>query len=87
MPCMRFHVPLNENVLYQWPWVTNVSVLCRRLLQDESVKKKYRYLITNSFVEANRSLTWCPRPGCVNAVFAADREERAVRCSCDGMFW
>jgi ariadne-1 len=52
------------------------------LLQDENVKRKYRYLITNSFVEANRSMAWCPHPGCVNAIFAADKEERTVCCLC-----
>ena len=60
---------------------------CRRIIQDASVRGKYRYLITNSFVQANRTLKWCPSPGCGNAVMATDREEQGVRCHCGKDFW
>lgn len=53
-----------------------------RIIKDVSVRAKYRYLITNSFVQANRTLKWCPSPGCGNAVMATDMEEQGVSCHC-----
>lgn len=39
-----------------------------RLIKDPRVKIKYQHLITNSFVECNRLLRWCPSPDCNYAV-------------------
>lgn len=39
-----------------------------RLVKDPRVKLKYQHLITNSFVECNRLLRWCPSPDCSYAV-------------------
>lgn len=39
-----------------------------RLIKDSRVKIKYQHLITNSFVECNRLLRWCPSPDCNYAV-------------------
>lgn len=39
-----------------------------RLLKDARVKLKYQHLITNSFVECNRLLRWCPSPECNYAI-------------------
>ena len=38
------------------------------LITDPRVKLKYQHLITNSFVQCNRLLKWCPSPDCSNAV-------------------
>ena len=38
------------------------------LITDPRVKLKYQHLITNSFVQCNRLLRWCPSPDCSNAV-------------------
>ena len=38
------------------------------LITDARVKLKYQHLITNSFVQCNRLLRWCPSPDCSNAV-------------------
>ena len=38
------------------------------LITDARVKLKYQHLITNSFVQCNRLLKWCPSPDCSNAV-------------------
>ena len=63
------------------------SVCYSRIIKDVSVRAKYRYLITNSFVQANRTLKWCPSPGCGNAVMATDMEEQGVSCHCGKDFW
>lgn len=39
-----------------------------RVLKDPRVKTKYQHLITNSFVECNRLLRWCPSPDCNFAI-------------------
>ena len=39
-----------------------------KLITDPSVKLKYQHLITNSFVQCNRLLRWCPSPGCTNVI-------------------
>lgn len=39
-----------------------------RLLKDLRVRTKYQHLITNSFVECNRLLRWCPSPDCSYAI-------------------
>lgn len=39
-----------------------------RLLREPRVKLKYQHLITNSFVECNRLLRWCPSPDCTYAI-------------------
>lgn len=39
-----------------------------RLLKDPRVRLKYQHLITNSFVECNRLLRWCPSPDCSYAI-------------------
>ena len=38
------------------------------LITDPRVKLKSQHLITNSFVQCNRLLKWCPSPDCSNAV-------------------
>jgi hypothetical protein len=38
------------------------------LVKEPRVKLKYQQLITNSFVQCNRLLTWCPAADCSNAV-------------------
>jgi ariadne-1 len=38
------------------------------LISDPRVKLKYQHLITNSFVQCNRLLRWCPSPDCSNAI-------------------
>lgn len=56
------------------------------LIKDPNVKLKYQHLITNSFVECNRLLKWCPQPGCNNAIKARYIESRPVTCTCGHTF-
>jgi ariadne-1 len=48
--------------------VDDVTVL--RLIDLPDVRRKYQYLITNSFVECNRNMRWCPGKNCKNAIKA-----------------
>uniref|UniRef100_A0A1B6EDI8 RBR-type E3 ubiquitin transferase n=1 Tax=Clastoptera arizonana TaxID=38151 RepID=A0A1B6EDI8_9HEMI len=57
-----------------------------RLVRDPKVKLKYQHLITNSFVECNRLLRWCPSPDCNNAVKVQHVEARPVTCRCSHTF-
>ncbi|KAK6631581.1 carbonyl reductase (NADPH-dependent) ari1 [Polyplax serrata] len=57
-----------------------------RLVRDSKVKLKYQHLITNSFVECNRLLRWCPSPDCNNAIKVQHVEARAVTCKCSHTF-
>jgi hypothetical protein len=55
-----------------------------RLVRDSRVKIKYQHLITNSFIECNRLLRWCPSPDCnyaikVNTRFVKLQTERHTR--------
>ncbi|KAK2704019.1 E3 ubiquitin-protein ligase ariadne-1-like [Artemia franciscana] len=57
-----------------------------KLVTEPKVRVKYQHLITNSFVECNRLLRWCPGPGCNNAVRAHHPECRPVMCTCGEVF-
>jgi len=56
-----------------------------KLTQDR-VKLKYQHLITNSFVQCNRLLRWCPSPDCNNAVKVLHVESKPVKCRCGHVF-
>lgn len=55
-----------------------------KLLSDSKVMLKYQRLITNSFVQCNRLIKWCPSPGCCNAIKLKDFDGNScpVTCSC-----
>ncbi|CAG0919057.1 unnamed protein product [Notodromas monacha] len=57
-----------------------------RLLGDPKVKIKYQHLITNSFVECNRLLRWCPKPECNYCIKSSTYESQLVKCRCGQMF-
>ncbi|XP_077284873.1 E3 ubiquitin-protein ligase ariadne-1 isoform X1 [Arctopsyche grandis] len=57
-----------------------------KLVRDPKVKLKYQHLITNSFVECNRLLRWCPSPDCNNAVKVQYVEPQPVTCKCSHTF-
>lgn len=57
-----------------------------RLITDSKVKLKYQHLITNSFVECNRLLRWCPSPDCNNAIKVQLVEACPVTCTCGHTF-
>ncbi|XP_029431673.1 E3 ubiquitin-protein ligase ARIH1 isoform X3 [Rhinatrema bivittatum] len=57
-----------------------------RLINDSKVKLKYQHLITNSFVECNRLLKWCPAPDCHHVVKVQYPDAKPVRCKCGRQF-
>ncbi|XP_033212517.1 E3 ubiquitin-protein ligase arih1l-like [Belonocnema kinseyi] len=64
--------------------VDDASVM--QLLKHRKVKLKYQLLITNSFVECNRLLTWCPAPDCSNAIKVQYPGFQSVTCRCGHTF-
>jgi ariadne-1 len=52
------------------------------LVTDKKVRSRYQHLITNSFVECNRNLAWCPHPHCANAIKVSCAEFKPVFCTC-----
>lgn len=56
------------------------------LVTDAKVKLKYQQIITNSFVECNRLLRWCPAPDCGHAVKVAHYDTKPVTCLCGHTF-
>ncbi|CAF0788086.1 unnamed protein product [Adineta steineri] len=52
-----------------------------RLIEDSDVRRKYQHLITNSFVECNRNMRWCPGTNCTNAIKAPYCDVAMVTCT------
>jgi len=67
---------------------------CQVLVDDQTVislikgqtKVRYQQLVTNSFVQCNRLLKWCPSPTCTNAIQVLYVEAGLIRCSCSHTF-
>ncbi|KAH8318390.1 hypothetical protein KR074_002827 [Drosophila pseudoananassae] len=62
------------------------DVTVTKLVQDARVRVKYQQLITNSFVECNQLLRWCPSVDCTYAVKVPYAESRRVLCKCGHVF-
>ncbi|XP_047738111.1 E3 ubiquitin-protein ligase arih1-like [Hyalella azteca] len=56
------------------------------LLKDPKVKLIYQHRISQSFVECNRQLRWCPFPDCKFVVKAPHADARRVQCKCQHVF-
>lgn len=56
------------------------------LITDPKVKLKYQHLITNSFVECNRLLRWCPQPECNYVIAVQYVDSQPVTCRCRHTF-
>ena len=57
-----------------------------KLVPDAKVRQKYQHLITNSFVECNSLLRWCPSANCGSAIRVQHAESRPVTCGCKHTF-
>lgn len=61
-----------------------------RIIRDKTVKAKYHYLITNSYVMFNKLLKWCPSPrSCSNVIrvnSTDSTESQPVQCKCGHRF-
>lgn len=56
------------------------------LVTDPKVKLRYQQLITNSYVECNKQMRWCPKPECGHAVKVQYPEFQPVKCKCGTKF-
>lgn len=56
------------------------------IVTDNRVRFRYQQLITNSYVECNKHMRWCPKPECGHAIKVAYPEMQPVRCKCDTVF-
>ncbi|XP_053214930.1 E3 ubiquitin-protein ligase arih1l-like isoform X1 [Panonychus citri] len=56
------------------------------LITDNKVKLRYQHLITNSFVECNRLLRWCPKPECSHSIKVQYIDFQPVKCTCGTIF-
>ena len=54
----------------------------QQLITDPKVRAKYVRLTTDSYVETNRLLRWCPKPDCMHAFSVTNREAHTVTCVC-----
>ena len=52
-----------------------------QLICAPEVRQKYQHLITNSFVECNRNMRWCPGTNCSNAIKASYCDVAMVVCT------
>jgi len=57
-----------------------------KLVSDSKVKLKYQQHITNSFVDCNLLMRWCPAPDCVNAAKVSYPDSKPVECKCSHLF-
>ncbi|XP_063697066.1 E3 ubiquitin-protein ligase ariadne-1 isoform X2 [Culicoides brevitarsis] len=64
--------------------VDDVTVMT--LVTDQRVKSRYQKTVTNSFVECNRLLRWCPSADCNNAIKVQYVDPRPVKCTCGHTF-
>jgi ariadne-1 len=56
------------------------------LITEPKVKLRYQHLITNSFVECNRLLRWCPKPECSHVIRVSYVDFQPVMCVCSTVF-
>lgn len=56
------------------------------LITDKKVRRKYLHLISNTFVECNSLLRWCPAPNCLNVIKVQFSDARPVKCTCGKEF-
>eukprot|EP01121_Diplochlamys_sp_Union-15-3_P002140 TRINITY_DN1185_c0_g1_i2.p1 TRINITY_DN1185_c0_g1~~TRINITY_DN1185_c0_g1_i2.p1 ORF type:complete len:622 (+),score=122.87 TRINITY_DN1185_c0_g1_i2:56-1921(+) len=59
--------------------------MIKQLVPEETFKKYYSF-ITQSFVEDNREVTWCPAPNCGHAITTDMVSRRVVTCKCGFSF-
>jgi len=59
--------------------------IIKRLISDDLYQKYFNYL-TQSFVDQNEKLKWCPAPNCGNVITADMLKGQIVACSCGFRF-
>jgi len=57
-----------------------------KLVSDPKVKLKYQQHITNSFVDCNLLMRWCPAADCIYAAKVSYSDAKPVECKCGHLF-
>jgi len=57
-----------------------------KLVSDARVKIKYQQHITNSFVDCNLLMRWCPAADCIYAAKVSYSDSKPVECKCGHSF-
>lgn len=57
-----------------------------RFVVDNKQRERYRQWMLDSFVEGQKKIKWCPRPGCTAAVRYDAGGPRTVKCQCGYLF-
>jgi len=57
-----------------------------KLVSDPRVKLKYQQHITNSFVDCNLLMRWCPAADCIYAAKVSYSDSKPVECKCGHFF-
>jgi hypothetical protein len=63
------------------------EVTVSELVENETVRQKYQYLIAKAFVAGNKHIQWCPAPGCENAVKVDLAVAKPIHCECGTLYW
>ena len=58
----------------------------QRFVTDARLLDKYQRWLLDSFVEGQRHIKWCPRPGCTFAASYASGGTKAIQCLCGYFF-
>lgn len=53
-----------------------------QLVNDPAARLLYQRLITNSFVDTNKQLRWCPTPNCMHVIQVKCSRLKNVKCIC-----
>jgi len=62
------------------------EALFDRFVTDRALLEKYKRWLLDSFVEGQRHIKWCPKPGCTLAVTYQSGGTRSVQCKCGYSF-
>jgi ariadne-1 len=55
-------------------------------VENKELINKYVRWILNSFVEGQKSIKWCPKPGCEYAVNYSGGGDKGISCKCGHLF-
>ncbi len=58
------------------------EALFTKYVTDPSLLSKYRRWLLDSFVEGQRQIKWCPKPGCIFAVTYQAGGTKSIQCKC-----
>jgi hypothetical protein len=78
-----------QSIVAKCPWEGCAEVVTPslfRTMPPPEVAEKYERFVQHSFVNINRSMSWCPAAGCANS-FLAKGPVKNVKCPCGMQSW